>query len=82
MDENYFSAATVVAFTADPSFDGDIVYNAEDNGIPNLTKGVEIWAAGERNPFGITLHSNGMLYGTDNGPNLGYVSTSAPFMLA
>lgn len=69
--ENYFSAATVVAYAADPDFEGDIVYSAPDDGIPT-TKGVEVFASGERNPFGITLHSNGKLYGTENGPNLGY----------
>jgi hypothetical protein len=74
MVENYFSAATVVAYLSDPKFNGNIVYSAENDGIPDLTKGVEVWAAGERNPFGITLHSNGNLYGTDNGPNFGYVS--------
>ena len=74
MVENYFSAATVVAYLADPKFNGNIVYNAENDGIPDLTKGVEVWTSGERNPFGITLHSNGNLYGTDNGPNFGYVS--------
>ena len=73
MVENYFSAATVVAYLADPNFDGNIVYNAENDGLPDLTNGVEIWSPGERNPFGLVLHSNGNLYGTDNGPNYGYV---------
>ena len=81
MKENYFSAATVVAYTADANFDGTITYNAPDDGIPDLTKGVEVWAAGQRNPFGITLHSNGFIYGTDNGPNLGYVSAFPQWVL-
>jgi len=81
MKENYFSAATVVAYTADPNFDGMITYNAPDDGIPDLTNGVEVWAAGQRNPFGITLHSNGFIYGTDNGPNLGYVSAFPQWVL-
>jgi len=74
MKENFFSAATVVAYMGRPNFDGNITYSALDDGEPDLTKGVEVFAAGERNPFGIVLHSNGYLYATDNGPNLSYVS--------
>ena len=71
--ENYFSAATNVAYLSDVNFNGNIQYSAADDGVPTTT-GVEVFASGERNPFGICLHSNGYLYGTDNGPNLGYVS--------
>lgn len=70
--ENYYNAATLVANLADPSFNGAITYDALDNGTPNGGHGIEVFAAGSRNPFGITLHSNGYLYGTDNGPNTGY----------
>jgi len=69
--ENYFSAATNVAYLSDPDFNGFSKYDRQDDGIP-ITKGVEVFASGERNPFGICLHSNGYLYGTDNGPNIGY----------
>ena len=55
---------------ADSGFTGEITYDAPDDGVPNSDCGVEVWAAGQRNPFGIVLHSNGNLYGTDNGPNL------------
>jgi len=69
--ENYYSAATLVAYLADPQFDGTITYDAPDNGSPNGGNGVEVFASGLRNPVGLVLHSNGKLYGTDNGPNLG-----------
>jgi len=65
--------ATVVAYLADPNFEPNIQYDAPDDGLP-MTYGVEVFAPGLRNPFGICLHSNGFLYGSDNGPNLGYVS--------
>jgi hypothetical protein len=70
--ENYYSAATVVAYLADPQFNGFITYDANDNGTPNGGHGVKIFAAGTRNPFGIVMHSNGNLYGTENGSNLPY----------
>jgi glucose/arabinose dehydrogenase len=70
--ENYYSAATIVAYLADPLFDGTITYDAPDNGTPNGGHGIEIFAAGQRNPYDLVLHSNGYIYGTDNGPNLGY----------
>jgi len=79
--ENYFSAATVVAYLSDPNFNGNIQYDQDDDGIPT-TQGVEVFASGLRNPFGICLHSNGNLYGTDNGPNLGYVSFFTVNMLS
>jgi glucose/arabinose dehydrogenase len=70
--ENYFSAATLVAHIHDPSFNGTITYDALDDGAPNSGSGVEIYCSGNRNNFGIVLHSNGHLYATDNGPNFGY----------
>jgi glucose/arabinose dehydrogenase len=72
LKENYFSASTVVANLSDPLFDGRITYDALDNGTPNGGRGIEVFAPGNRNPFGIVLHSNGYLYGTDNGPNVGF----------
>jgi hypothetical protein len=73
--DNYYSAATVVAYLADPQFDGAITYDAADDGTPNGGSGIDVFAPGNRNPFGIVLHSNGLLYGTDNGPNLPYGKT-------
>jgi Glucose / Sorbosone dehydrogenase/IPT/TIG domain len=70
--ENVLSAATLVADLAHPKFDGNLRYDALDDGNLVGGYGVEVFAAGNRNPYGITLHSNGYLYGTDNGMNLGY----------
>ena len=64
-----------MAYLSDPGFNGNILYSKQEDGVPTTT-GVEVFAHGNRNPFGICLHSNGNLYGTDNGPNLGYVSVS------
>ena len=72
MKENYFSASTVVANLSNPLFDGFIEYDAPDDGSPINFNGVSVFAPGLRNPFGLTLHSNGNLYATDNGPNTGY----------
>ena len=72
MKENYFSASTLVIDLSHPSFDGFIEYDAPDDGSPINFKGVSVFASGLRNPFGLTMHSNGNLYATDNGPNSGY----------
>jgi len=71
--ENVLSSATLVAYLSNPDFDGTITYDSDDDG--NQVGGlgsVEVFASGMRNPFGIVLHSNGRLYGTDNGPNERY----------
>jgi IPT/TIG domain/Glucose / Sorbosone dehydrogenase len=72
--ENFFSAAVLVAHLAKPGFNGFITYDAEIDGTP-LTghgpNGVEIFAAGVRNPYGVLLHSNDKVYATDNGSNVG-----------
>jgi glucose/arabinose dehydrogenase len=72
LKENYFSASTIKADLANPLFDGFIAYDALDDGNPVNFTGVSVFAPGLRNPFGLTLHSNGNLYATDNGPNTGY----------
>ena len=69
--DNYYSSSAVVAYLADPLFDGTITYDADDDGTPNGGNGIDVFAAGLRNSFGIVLHSNGNLYATDNGPNFG-----------
>jgi len=69
--ENYYSAATLVAYLSDPLFNGTITYDAPDDGTPDGGYGVEVFASGLRNAFGLVMHSNGKLYGTDNGPNWG-----------
>lgn len=70
--ENYFSSATIVAELSDPLFQGIITYDKEDDGRPCGTTGIDIFAPGIRNGYSVVLHSNGYLYGTDNGPNSGY----------
>jgi IPT/TIG domain len=72
LKENYFSAATIEADVKNPLFDGFIEYSAPDDGSPINYVGVSVFAPGQRNPFGLVLHSNGYLYATDNGPNTGY----------
>jgi IPT/TIG domain/Glucose / Sorbosone dehydrogenase len=73
--ENYFSGAVLVAHLSTPGFNGVITYNAVDDGSPVGgfgPNGVEVFAAGVRNSFGLFYHSNGNLYATDNGPNQPY----------
>jgi hypothetical protein len=70
--ENYYSSATLVAYIHKSGFNGTLTYNADDDGNPSGGSGIEFFCVGNRNPFGLTLHSNGYLYGTDNGPNTGY----------
>jgi glucose/arabinose dehydrogenase len=67
--ENYLSAATLIARgVTSNSFDGTIKYDVNGNMVAGFD--VQVYAAGLRNPFDLVLHSNGRLYGTDNGPNL------------
>jgi hypothetical protein len=75
MRESYFSGATLVANLGKPGFNGFVTYNAQIDGDPVTgfgPNGVEVFAAGLRNPYGVVLHSNGKLYTTDNGPNETY----------
>lgn len=72
LKESPLSGATLVAYLSDPDFDGNLSYDAEDDGNVIGGKGVKVYASGQRNSFDITLHSNGNLYATDNGPNNGY----------
>lgn len=48
-------------------FNGAIQYNQNGDVMPG--SGVRVFASGLRNPYDLVLHSNGRLYGTDNGPN-------------
>jgi hypothetical protein len=75
MSENYFSAAVLVANLGKPAFNGFITYNSANNGNPVGgfgPNGVEVFASGLRNSFGIVMHSNGKIYATENGPNPGF----------
>jgi IPT/TIG domain/Glucose / Sorbosone dehydrogenase len=71
LKENFLSAAINVAYLSHPDFDGSIEWSALDDGNM-IAKGIDVYAHGLRNPYSVTLHSNGKLYGTDNGPNPGY----------
>jgi len=57
--ENVLSAATLVAYLSKPDFDGFIKYSDDDDGNQIAGLDVEVFAAGNRNPFGIVFHSNG-----------------------
>lgn len=72
--ESPLSGAILRFNLSDPHFDGDIVYlGRPDPGIANVYSGsVEVFCAGLRNVFGMVRHSNGKLYGLDNGPNNGF----------
>ena len=68
-EEQFLSSATLVAHMSREKYNGTITYNEQGD---QLTGDVEVFAAGMRNPYDIVLHSNGYLYGTDNGPNNGF----------
>lgn len=75
MRENYFSASILVANVKKPNFNGFITYSAPTDGDPITgfgPNGVEVFASGTRNPFGVVKHSNGNIYATENGPNPGF----------
>ena len=73
-DEGMLSAATVVAHVSKPGFVGNVEYNNNGDILPGSD--VEVFAAGQRNSSDLVLHSNGYLYGTDNGPNNKYGAKS------
>jgi glucose/arabinose dehydrogenase len=67
LDENSLSASCVVAhIEKGAAFNGAVTWNGNTQ-----TGGfdVEVYAYGLRNPYDMYMHSNGMLYSTDNGPN-------------
>jgi glucose/arabinose dehydrogenase len=66
--DNVLSSATLVARLKTPGFTGTLSYNSA-TGVLLPGSGIIVYASGERNPFGIVQHTNGNLYGTDNGPN-------------
>jgi IPT/TIG domain/Glucose / Sorbosone dehydrogenase len=75
MTENYFSGAVLVANVGKPKFNGFIRYDAKNDGNPIGgfgPDGIEVFANGLRNSYGLVMHSNGNLYATDNGPNPGF----------
>lgn len=64
LKENFLSAGVNVAYLSHPNFNGAITYSAPDDG--NLiAQGIDVFAMGLRNPFGLVMHQNGQLYSTD-----------------
>jgi len=82
--ESPLSGAILRARTSDPNFNGVCVYLDSTSGVPNNDQvfgeevdldpsvDIEVWAAGFRNAWDMVLHTNGSVYATDNGPNMGY----------
>ncbi len=70
--ETPLSAAILTADIHAPSFDGSITYSPStpptDDNVDQTGGGVTVYAAGLRNPYDLALHSNGLIYATDNGP--------------
>jgi glucose/arabinose dehydrogenase len=69
--ETPLSAAILVADVQAPDFDGALVYDpagspADDN-VDLASGDVSVFASGLRNPYDVVLHSNGLIYATDNG---------------
>jgi glucose/arabinose dehydrogenase len=71
LKENYLSGAIVVAYVNHPDFQGHIKWTAEEDG-DMIASGIDIYAHGVRNAYSILRHSNGNMYTSDNGPNVGY----------
>lgn len=74
---NPLSGASLVADITNPSFDGDIKYSSSNPAVAVQTSGdVFVYMAGFRNSFGITQHSNGQMYCSDNGASVGFGAKS------
>ena len=68
------SGALLVANPSAPGFDGNLTYDPPDTydtTVDQISGDVAAYAAGFRNPYDLVIHSNGRIYVTDNGPNLG-----------
>lgn len=74
MEEQPLSAALLVADVRNPSFDGSCNNAADIFGPPPCD--VVPYATGLRNTYDFTFHSNGSIYGPDNG--LGVTGTYPP----
>lgn len=73
IDENPLSGASLVADVTKSGFNGRITYSSNNPGIAEQTGGdVRVYSPGWRNSFGITYHSNGFLYATDNGASVNF----------
>lgn len=77
LDANPLSGASLVADVNKPGFDGAVVYDvANPREARQVSGDVSVYMSGLRNSFGIALHSNGMLYATDNGASVGFGAES------
>lgn len=84
LSESPLSGAVLKARTSDPDFNGVVEYVLTTTGQPiddqqvgfetEVAAGVDVavHAAGLRNTFDMLLATNGSLYATDNGPNIGF----------
>lgn len=84
LPESPLSAAVLKARLSKPGFNGAVSYVETVGGLPNddqrfgedvdLAAGIDVavHAAGLRNPYGLVYTTNGRLYATDNGPNIGF----------
>ncbi len=70
-EEGLLSGALLVAYVRRPGFDGRLTWSDPDPALALQTGGadVEVYAPGFRNPYDLVMHTNGLIYGTDNGPN-------------
>lgn len=88
VDESPLSASINYARLRDPGFDGRLAYVNSTTGFPtqsaldglrtNLSagSGVGVFAPGFRNSFDLVWTTRGMVYATDNGPNVGFGKAS------
>ncbi|PXF46949.1 hypothetical protein BWQ96_03287 [Gracilariopsis chorda] len=72
--ESPLSGAVLQFDLSQSDFDGNIKYSGyEDPGTARVVSGsVQVFASGLRNIYGLAKHSNGGVYGLDNGPNNGF----------
>ncbi len=77
VDENPLSASSLIARVEDANFNGRIRYRPLTPSYARQVSGdVEVYMAGLRNSFGVNVHSNGLVYATDNGPSRGFGAKS------
>ena len=73
-EEVPLAAAVLVADVSAPGFDGNVMYNPPNtysSTVDQVSGDVSEHATGLRNPYDLIIHSNGRMYITDNGPNIG-----------
>ena len=78
--ETPLSSAILVADIGGQGFDGAVTYTPAgpptSDDVDQTGGDVAVYAPGLRNPFDLVIHSNGLIYATDNGPMAQDVSTS------